>query len=105
MNRLGTSTLTVLALLTLLPAPMLAQAPETDTVKDRIEIQEKLLYASAYAYDSKDCESLANLFAIDAVVEVIGKASGRDAIRQGCIARQKNVVANIRVRTQLGQSQ
>ena len=49
MNRLSTSTLTVLTLLvlTLLPMPVLAQAP-TDSVKDRIEIQEKLLNAYAY---------------------------------------------------------
>ena len=68
--------------LALLPVPMLAQAPETDTVKDRIEIQEKLLYAYAYAVDSNDCESFANLFATDAVLDLggIAKASGRDAI-------------------------
>jgi hypothetical protein len=98
MNRLSTLTLPVLALLTLLPVPMLAQAPETDTVKDRIEIQEKLLYAYAYTYDSKDCVSWSNLFTTDAILELTGKAVGRDAILQYCTARQKNVVGNIKTR-------
>ncbi len=99
MNRPSTSTLTVLTLLvlTLLPVPMLAQAP-SDSVNDRVEIQEKLLYAYAYAYDSKDCVSFSNLFTTDAVLEVGGKAVGKDAILKGCIARQKNVVGNIKTR-------
>ena len=73
--------LTVLTLLvpTLLPVPMLAQAP-ADSVNDRIEIQEKLLYAYAYTYDSKDCVSFSNLFTTDAVFE---EQIGRDAILQG----------------------
>jgi 3-phenylpropionate/cinnamic acid dioxygenase small subunit len=75
-----------------------AQVPETDSVKDRIEIQEKLLYAYAYTYDSKDCESFANLFAIDAVWQVSATTSGRDAIRQRCLDRQKSVVGNIKTR-------
>jgi hypothetical protein len=97
MNRLSTSTLTVLTLLVpvLLPVPMLAQAP-ADSINDRVEIQEKLLYAYAYTYDSKDCVSFSNLFTTDAVFEVSPvKAVGRDAILQSCIARQKNVVGNI----------
>jgi uncharacterized protein (TIGR02246 family) len=101
MNRRTTRMLTGMTIAFVLTWPtvaVFAQAPETDSVKDRIEIQEKLLYAYAYAYDSKDCESFANLFAIDAVLEVSAKASGRDAIRQGCIARQKNVVGNIKTR-------
>jgi hypothetical protein len=76
-----------------------AQAPETDSAKDRIEIQEKLLYAYAYTYDAKDCVSWSNLFTTDAVLELSSiKVSGRDAIQQFCIARQKNVVGNIRTR-------
>ena len=63
---------------------------------DRIEIQEKLLYAYAYTYDSKDCVSFSNLFTTDAVWETsTGKRIGREAILQYCIARQKNVVGNI----------
>src|SRR6516162_10079713 len=105
MNRLSTATLTVLTLLvpTLLLLPMLAQAPADSpnlevgnqvliSSHDRVEIQEKLLYASAYAYDSKDCVSLSKLFTTDAISEVAGKAVGRDAILQACIARQKNVM-------------
>src|SRR5215468_11043251 len=66
---------------------------------DRIEIQEKLLYAYAYTYDSKDCVSWSNLFTTDAVfLGVRGKAVGRDAILQYCIARQKNDVGNIKTR-------
>jgi len=94
----GLTGMTIALVLTWPTVAVFAQAPETDSVNDRIEIQEKLLYAYAYAYDSKDCESFANLFAIDAVLEVSAKASGRDAIRQGCIARQKNVVGNIKTR-------
>jgi|SRR5262245_1072121 len=91
--------MTIAFVLTWPTVAVFAQAPETDSAKDRIEIQEKLLYAYAYAYDSKDCESFANLFAIDAVLEsATVKESGRDAIRQGCIARQKNVVGNIKTR-------
>jgi hypothetical protein len=99
MNRLGTSTLTVLALLVLalLPVPMLAQAP-ADSVNDRVEIQEKLLYAYAYAWDSKDCVSWSNLFTTDAVFEVRGKAVGREGILQYCIARQNSVVEYIKTR-------
>jgi hypothetical protein len=94
---------TVLAVISLAgPARLrVAQAAEADVIKDRIEIQEKLLYAYAYAYDSKDCASWANLFTTDGIMEtfvssVKGSLKGRDAIREGCIARQKNVVGNIR---------
>src|SRR5262245_4173683 len=66
---------------------------------DRVAIQEKLLYAYAYSYDSKDCVNWANLFTTDAVVNTGGiKANGRDAILQACIARQKNVLGNIKTR-------
>src|SRR5262245_17088226 len=63
-------------------------------LRDRIAIQEKLLYAYAYAYDSKDCVTWANLFTADAVFTADGvagpiKQTGRDAILQFCIARQK----------------
>ena len=109
MNRLNTATLTVLTLLvpTLLAVPMLAQAPADSanfevgnqvliSSHDRIEIQEKLLYAYAYTYDSKDCASWSNLFTTDAVLDrPAGKLIGRDAILQYCTARQKNVVGNI----------
>ena len=74
MNRLSTSTLTVLTLLvpTLLLVPMLARAPADSanievgnqvliSSHDRIEIQEKLLYAYAYTYDSKTA-SVVNKF-------------------------------------------
>ena len=85
-------------ILTLLPGPVFAQVAEVGSIKDRIAIQEKLLYAYAYTYDSKDCVSWSNLFTTDAVLEVgQGKASGRDAIRQLCIARQ-NVVGAIKTR-------
>ena len=112
MNQLSTSTLTVLTLLvpTLLLVPMLAQAPAGSanievgnqlliSSHDSIEIQEKLLYAYAHTYDSKDCVSFSKLFTTDAVLEVPGgKAVGRDAILQDCIARQKNVLGNIKTR-------
>ena len=66
-------------------------------VRDRIAIQEKLLYAYAYAYDSKDCVSWANLFTADGVLNILGtKTSGREAILQACIERQKNVVGNVK---------
>src|SRR6516162_5556727 len=109
MNRLSTATLTELTLLvpTLLPVPMLAQVPADSadfeigdraliSSHDRVEIQEKLLYAYAYTYDSKDCVSWSNLFTTDAVLESpsAGKLIGRDAILQYCFARQKNAVGN-----------
>src|SRR5215831_17403612 len=65
---------------------------------DRIAIQEKLLYAYAYTYDSKDCVGWSNLFTTDGVFDVSAKVSGREAIREYCIARQKNVVGNIKTR-------
>jgi hypothetical protein len=83
--------------LTLLPVQVLAQT-HADSVNDRIEIQEKLLYAYAYTYDSKDCVGFSNLFTTDSVIEVGQKAVGRDAILQGCIARLKNVTGNIKTR-------
>jgi len=43
-------------------------------IKDRIAIQEKLLYAYAYTYDSKDCVSWANLFTTDAVLNLLTPA-------------------------------
>ena len=112
MNRLNTATLTVLTLLvpTLLPVPMLAQVPAESadfeigdraliSSHDRVEIQEKLLYACAYTYDFKDCVSFSKLFTTDAVWETpTGKRIGRDAILQFCIARQKNVVGDIKTR-------
>ena len=103
MNRLSTPTLTVFGAL-------LAQAPADSanfevgnqaliSGHDRIEIQEKLLYAYAYTYDSKDCVSWSNLFTTDAVLDrPAGKLIGRDAILQFCIARQKNVVGDIKTR-------
>jgi hypothetical protein len=91
--------MTIAFVLTCVPVAVFAQATETDSVRDRIEIQEKLLYAYAYTYDSKDCESWSNLFTTDAVLELAEmRASGREAIRQECIARQKNVVGNIKTR-------
>jgi len=83
-----------------------AQIPKDGgDLRDRIAIQEKLLYAYAYAYDSKDCVTWANLFTADAVFTADGvagagpiKQTGRDAILQFCIARQKNVIGNIKTR-------
>ena len=112
MNGLSSSMLTVLTLLvsTLLPVPMLAQAPAGSanievgnqlliSSHDRIEIQEKLLNGYAYAADSKDCVSFSNLFTRDAVLEIGSiKAIGRDAILQACIARVKNAEGNIKTR-------
>ena len=94
----------------LLPVPMLAQVPADSadfevgdraliSSHDRVEIKEKLLYAYAYTYDSKDCVSFSNLFTTDAVLETpAGKRIGRDAILQFCIARQKDVVGDIKTR-------
>lgn len=91
-----TSTYSIVFVLSQLHLAVFAQTG-SDFMKDRIEIQEKLLYAYAYSYDSKDCLGLSNLFTADAVVEIgIVKRKGRDAIRQGCIERQKNVVGTIK---------
>jgi ketosteroid isomerase-like protein len=78
--------------------PVFAQGA-ADSIKDRIEIQENLLFAYAYAYDAKDCVSWSNLFTTDAVLDLTQtKASGREAILQVCIATQKNVVGDIKTR-------
>ncbi len=72
-------------------------AKDGSDLRDRITIEEKLLYAYAYTYDSKDCVGWANLFTTDATLNLgeRTKATGRDAILQACIARQKDVVGNI----------
>ena len=77
----------------------MAQAP-ADNIQDRIEIQEKLLYAYSYTYDTKDCVGWSNLFTTDAVFDLGMKAIGRDAVREGCIASQsqKDGVGNIKTR-------
>ena len=76
-----------------------AQRSEDDgNLKDRIAIQEQLLYAYAYAYDSKDCATWANLFAPDASLDLGGKVNGKDAILQWCITRQETVVGDIKTR-------
>src|SRR5215475_7008563 len=67
-------------------------------LKDRIAIQEQLLYAYAYAYDSKDCVSWANLFTTDAILDLANPISGRHGILQWCIAQQKNVLGAIKTR-------
>jgi hypothetical protein len=91
--------MTIAFVVTCVPVPVFAQAIETNSVKDRIEIQETLLYAYAYTYDAKDCISWSNLFTTDAVLELRSlKGRGRDAIREACIAQQKNVVGNIKTR-------
>ena len=70
---------------------------EGGDVKDRVAIQEKLLYAYAYTYDSKDCVGWANLFTTDATLNLGErmKETGRNTILQACIARQKDIVGNI----------
>jgi hypothetical protein len=79
--------------------PFAQIAEDSGDVKDRIAIQEKLLYAYAYAYDSKDCVSWANLFTTDAILATrLNPTIGRDGILQLCIARQKNVVGTIKTR-------
>jgi uncharacterized protein (TIGR02246 family) len=86
-------------LIAVLQHSIFAQIPgDGGDMKDRIAIQEKLLYAYAYAYDSKDCASFAKLFTTDAVFNLAEpmKATGRDAILQSCRARQKSVVGNIK---------
>ena len=66
---------------------------------DRIVIQETLLYAYAYAYDSKDCVGWANLFTTDAILDNgTSRLYGRDAILQWCNQRQRVVVGNIKTR-------
>jgi SnoaL-like protein len=91
---------TLALLIILLPGlsgSVFAQAAGADSIIDRIAIQEKLLYAYAYAYDSKDCVGWSNLFTADAVLELGGAVTrGREAIRRWCIARQRDVVRNIR---------
>jgi uncharacterized protein (TIGR02246 family) len=73
-------------------------AEDRGDMKDRIAIQEKLLYAYAYAYDSKDCVSFANLFTTDAmIIDILNnQITGRERILQACMARQNNVVGTLK---------
>jgi ketosteroid isomerase-like protein len=106
MNRRSIFTLSAitavgLAMLTSSQHTAFAQiAEDHGDMKDRIAIQEKLLYAYAYAYDSKDCVSWANLFTTDAILvdSFNNPTTGRDGILQWCIAQQKNVVGAIKTR-------
>jgi len=71
-------------------------AEDRGDVKDRIAIHE-LLYTYAYAWDSKDCGSWANLFTADAIlVRLNSPTAGRDAILQFCITRQKNLLGAVK---------
>src|SRR5579864_9443842 len=96
MKLTSTFSMMILFVLSQLHFAVFAQS-DSEAMKDRIEIQEKLLYAYAYAFDSKDCLGLSKLFTANAVLEIGNvKRNGRDAIQQGCIERQKNVVGNIK---------
>jgi len=94
--RAAAHVLVVFVLAVELPHSAFAQiAEDGGDMKDRLAIQETLLHAYAYTYDSKDCVSWANLFTRDAIFNSV---TGRDAILQWCIARQKDVVGNITTR-------
>jgi hypothetical protein len=113
---LSAITLVGLAVLTSSQHTALAQIAEDHVnMKDRIAIQEQLLYAYAYAWDSKDCVSWANLFTTDAIIDrgtfvkveqypkeedanLRRLTTGKDAILQGCIARQKDILGAIKTR-------
>ena len=43
--------------------------PDGGDTRDRIATQEKLLYAYAYTYDSKDCASWSKLFILGALFD------------------------------------
>jgi SnoaL-like domain len=104
MNRRSTFTLSAitavgLAVLTSNQHIAFAQiAEDRGNMKDRIAIQEQLLYAYAYTYDSKDCVSWANLFTTDAILDLAIPTTGRDNILQWCIAQQKNVIGPVKTR-------
>jgi len=104
MNRRRTFTLSAitaagLAVLTSSQYTAFAQiAEDRGDMKDRIAIQEQLLYAYAYTYDSKDCVSWANLFTTDAILDLTNPTIGRDGILQWCLAQQKNVLGAIKTR-------
>jgi hypothetical protein len=69
-------------------------------IRDRLAIQEKLLHAYAYAWDSKDCGSWTSLFTEDGLYDgsVTVKVTGRSALLQYCMTRQKDVLANVKTR-------
>jgi hypothetical protein len=80
-------------------------AEENSDVRDRLGIQEKLLYAYAYAWDGKDCETWANLFTLDGFIDLTGdpnlsatakRANGRTEIKQFCELRMKSALANVK---------
>jgi uncharacterized protein (TIGR02246 family) len=80
-------------------APHAAVARDDDSLRDRIAIQETLLYAYAYTWDAKDCRGWSNLFAVDARIVMPNETvTGRKAIFDWCVARQKTALADIKTR-------
>ncbi len=69
------------------------------SIQDRIAIQERLLYAYAYTWDSKDCRAWANLFTSDGFLAMpTERVTGREAIHEWCVARQTTALAAIKTR-------
>jgi len=103
MQKLFSKTLRLIICTLSISSPVMA-ARNTE-IEDRIDIQEKLLYAYAYAWDNKDCATWSNLFAVDAFIDLTGdanlastakRANGREAIKQFCEVRMKTALANVK---------
>jgi len=77
----------------------IAASQERIDFESRIAIQETILYAYAYAYDSKDCSRWSNLFTASGTFETPDEGvKGREAILEWCSTRQKGPLANVRSR-------
>lgn len=80
-------------------------ASEASYLKERSEIQEKLIYEYAIAWDQKDCDRWANLFTTDAILDLSGdgnlastmkRAQGRNEIKEFCTRRMNTALTNVK---------
>ncbi|MEI6183695.1 MAG: nuclear transport factor 2 family protein [Polynucleobacter sp.] len=103
MQKLFRNTLCLIICTLSISSPVMAD--RNAEIEDRINIQEKLLYAYAYAWDNKDCVSWSNLFTADAFIDLTGdvnlastakRANGREAIKQFCEVRMKTALADVK---------
>ncbi len=103
MQKLFRNTLCLIICTLSISSPVMAD--RNAEIENRINIQEKLLYAYAYAWDNKDCVGWSNLFTADAFIDLTGdanlastakRANGREAIKQFCEVRMKTALADVK---------
>lgn len=82
-----------------------AFSSDMDYLKERVAIQEKLIYEYANAWDQKDCDRWSSLFTSDAILDLSGdgnlastmsRATGRIEIKEFCMRRMSTVLENVK---------